>query len=387
MDLNDVLAGASLVVCVGPGGVGKTSIAASLGIAAALSGRRTCVLTIDPARRLASALGIVLGDRPTRLPLDAPGELWAAMLDAPASFAAMVERLDLDPTLRSRLLEHPMYRAGAGALTRSHAYAAMEWLHDVFARDAYDLVVLDTPPAAVGVEMFDAPGRLLELLDPKVFGWLLAPSQRSLVGRVVAGGGALVRKAASSLIGDGTWTSLVDFLGLLARLQPAFVERSAAMSARLRRGDTKFVLVSRPEALAIADLEQITDALRERGLPIAAAVWNRMPDAIDDPGPLDVEAALAEIGLHGGRVASLLTMARDARRTGAGDHTAARGLAQAAMHRLGITDAATIPEFASMATLHDLQRIAEFLVASRHEVDPQPGRSPLTPRRAAAAPR
>lgn len=386
MDVNQVLAGASLVVCVGPGGVGKTSIAASLGLAAAMSGRRTCVLTIDPARRLASALGIVLGDRPTRLAIDAPGELWAAMLDAPASFAAMVDRLDLDATLRSRLLEHPMYRAGAGALTRSHSYAAMEWLHDVFAREAYDLVVLDTPPAAVGVEMFDAPGSLLELLDPKVFGWLLAPSERSLVGRVVAGGGMLVRKAAASLVGDSTWTSLVDFLGLLARLQPAFVERSAAMSARLRRGDTKFVLVSRPEALAIADLEQITDALRERELPIAAAVWNRMPDAVDDPGPLDVEAALDELGLHGERTASLLTMARDARRTCAGDHTAARRRAQASMHRLGITDAAMIPELASMATLDDLRRIAELLVMPPLAVDPQLGQSRLAARRAAAAP-
>jgi anion-transporting ArsA/GET3 family ATPase len=364
MGVSEVLAGASLVVCVGPGGVGKTSVAASLGIAAALSGRRTCVLTIDPARRLASALGIVLGDRPTRVPIDAPGELWAAMLDAPASFAAMVDRLELDAALRTRLLEHPMYRAGAGALTRSHAYAAMEWLHDVFAREAYDLVVLDTPPAAVGVEMFDAPGRLLELLDPKVFGWLLAPSERSLLGRVVGGGGALVRKAAASLIGDGTWTSLVDFLGLLARLQPAFVERGAAMSARLRRSDTKFVLISRPEALAIADLEQIADALRERELPIAAAVWNRVPEAIDDPGPLDVEAALAELGLEGARAAALLTMARDARRSCAGDHTAARGRAHASMHRLGITDAAMIPELATMATLGDLRRIAELLVAS-----------------------
>ena len=215
MDVNAVLGDAALVVCVGPGGVGKTSVSASLGIAAARAGRRVCVLTVDPARRLAAALGVGLGDHPSRVPITASGELWAAMLDAPASLAAMIDRVAPDPEFKRRMLADPMYRAGAGALSRSHAYAAMEWLHDVFERDAFDLVVLDTPPAAVGVEMFDAPGRLLALLDPKVFGWLLEPRKPGLAGRVLAGGGALVRRGAEAVMGEGPWSSLVDFLALL----------------------------------------------------------------------------------------------------------------------------------------------------------------------------
>jgi anion-transporting ArsA/GET3 family ATPase len=363
MDLRRVIAESKLVVCVGPGGVGKTTVSAALGLAAARAGRRACVLTVDPAKRLASALGVSLGDEPSRVRVDAPGELWAAMLDAPASFAAMVERLCPEPSTRARLLEHPMYRAGAGALSQSHAYAAMEWLHDVFDREAFDLVVLDTPPAAVGVEMFDAPGRLLQLLEPKAFAWLLASPQPTLVGRVIAGGGALVRRAAESLVGDGVWSSLVDFLTLLARLQPAFVERAAAMNERLRRTDTRFVMVSRPEALAAADVEQIARALHERSLQIAAAVWNRVPAEVQDPGPLDVDAVVRRLGLGDGDAACALAAARQARRDAAAEHDRARHCAQGVMTRLQISDAVTVPELASMGALADLERIADAMLA------------------------
>jgi anion-transporting ArsA/GET3 family ATPase len=361
MDVNAVLGDAALVVCVGPGGVGKTSVAASLGIAAARAGRRVCVLTVDPARRLAAALGVGLGDHPSRVPITAAGELWAAMLDAPASLAAMIDRVAPDPEFKRRMLADPMYRAGAGALSRSHAYAAMEWLHDVFEREAFDLVVLDTPPAAVGVEMFDAPGRLLALLDPKVFGWLLEPRKPGLAGRVLAGGGALVRRGAEAVMGEGPWSSLVDFLGLLARLQPGFVVRSAAMAARMRRADTRFVLVSRPDALALADLDQIAAALVERQLPIAAAVWNRVPVDVDDPAPLDPAAAAEFLGALDERAIAVLSAAREARRGAARERTQARARAHAFAGRLGIPRSFEVPEFESMADLDDLLRIATAL--------------------------
>lgn len=361
MDVNTILGDAALVVCVGPGGVGKTSVSASLGIAAARAGRRVCVLTVDPARRLAAALGVGLGDHPSRVPITATGELWAAMLDAPASLAAMIDRVAPDPEFKRRMLADPMYRAGAGALSRSHAYAAMEWLHDVFERDAFDLVVLDTPPAAVGVEMFDAPGRLLALLDPKVFGWLLEPRKPGLAGRVLAGGGALVRRGAEAVMGEGPWSSLVDFLGLLARLQPGFVTRSAAMAARLRRPDTKFVLVSRPEALALADLDQIAAALIERQLPIAAAVWNRVPVDVDDPGPLDLAAVMRVLGELDERAAAVLVAARTARQLAASDRTQARARAESFAARVGVPRSFEVPEFESMADLDDLLRIATAL--------------------------
>ena len=295
------------------------------------------------------------------MPITAAGELWAAMLDAPASLAAMIDRVAPDPEFKRRMLADPMYRAGAGALSRSHAYAAMEWLHDVFEREAFDLVVLDTPPAAVGVEMFDAPGRLLALLDPKVFGWLLEPRKPGLAGRVLAGGGALVRRGAEAVMGEGPWSSLVDFLGLLARLQPGFVVRSAAMAARMRRADTRFVLVSRPEALALADLDQIAAALIERHLPIAAAVWNRVPVDVDDPGPVDLAAAAQILGALDERAAAVLVAARGARQVAASERTRARARAHAFAGRLGIPRSFEVPEFESMADLDDLLRIATAL--------------------------
>ncbi len=352
---------AGLVVCVGPGGVGKTSVAAALALMAARAGRRTCVLTVDPARRLASALGIGLANVPTRVPLQAQGELWAAMLDAPASFAAMIERIAPNAALRDRVFEHPMYRAGAGGLSRSHAYAAMEWLHEVFAHGGYDLVVLDTPPASVGVEMFDAPARLLALLDPKVLGWLLGKGGGGVAGRVMAGGGAIARRAAQALLGEGPWADILDFLGLLLVLQPAIVERSNAMSARLRQADTRFVLVCRTDAPALDDLGQIADALAERSLPVGHAVWNRVPEAIDDPGALDVDAALASLGLDSADDAAVLRAARTARREAARIAARARTAAAQFARSRRIVHTAWVPELETTGGLDDLERIAGLL--------------------------
>ncbi len=360
--MNQFLGGAALVVCVGPGGVGKTSVAAALGIAAARGGRRVCVLTVDPARRLAAALGIGLDNRPTRVPIDAPGELWAAMLDASASFGGMVDRNAPTAEFQQTVYDDPMYRVAVGSLSRSHAYAAMEWLYDAFAREAYDLVVLDTPPASVGVEMFDAPSRMLEMLEPEVFGWFIQPRRDTIVGRVLARGGSLVRKAIEALLGEGPWARLITFLGLLAQMQPGFVERSAAMSARLRRPDTKFVLVSRPESLALADLAQIAQALTERGLPIAATVWNRVPATVDDPGSLDLDAALRVLGSAAAESGELLQAAREARRSAAREHQAASAATTAFAARLGVTISVSVPELAAMIDLADLERIADALV-------------------------
>ena len=153
------LASQRLLVCVGPGGVGKTTLAAALGVGAARRGKRVLVLTIDPAKRLASALGLDgLDDeiRPVDLHGDsATGSLHAAMLDTRASYDALITRIAPNEDARARILDNRVYNAFSRTLARSHAYVAMERLHEVMRDDTWDLVILDTPPLRSALDILD----------------------------------------------------------------------------------------------------------------------------------------------------------------------------------------------------------------------------------------
>lgn len=283
----------SLVVCVGPGGVGKTTVSAAIGLAAARLGRRAAVLTIDPARRLADALGLPgLDDAIRRVPTERltgdraiEGELWAAMVETAASYDALIERIALDEATLRRIRENRVFQAVSRSLARSHAYVAMERLYDAMEHGAYDLVVLDTPPARNAIEILDAPGRLSSFLDARIVGWLL-PGERTGIGaRLLAGGGQVARKLLELVTGPELLDEIVGFLDVFADLREGFVQRADRVQAVLHDEDTAFVLVSSASPASTDDAAWLHADLERRRVHVDAVVFNQsyVPLRAEDP--------------------------------------------------------------------------------------------------------
>jgi anion-transporting ArsA/GET3 family ATPase len=242
---------ASVVVCCGSGGVGKTTTAAAIGLHAAEGGRRVVVVTIDPARRLADALGLPEGltGEPQRVPVDAgSGELWAMMLDAEAMFERVVRANATDTEQADRIVANRFYRNMASALSGTQEYMASEALHELHADDRFDLVVVDTPPTRTGLRVFNAATQ---------------PMLR-LIGRVV---------------GSDVLTDAVAFFQAFAGMEAGFRQRADAVAQLLRADGTEFVLVTSPQRDALVEAAWFVDQLDERGYGVAATVVNRIHPA------------------------------------------------------------------------------------------------------------
>ena len=273
-----LLATRRLVVCVGPGGVGKTTVAAALGVRAAQLGRRALVLTIDPARRLATALGVAgLGDAEREVALGeygGAGRLCAAMLEPGSSYDALITRI-AEPGRREAILGNRVYQIMSRAFSAAHAYVAMERLHEVMEGGRHEVVILDTPPTRSALEILDAPGRLLAFLDERVLGMVLGGPAPGFGGRVLARGGAAARRLLVRLAGEGLVGDLVEFLGLFVALRPGFVARAATTQGLLQGEDAAFVLCASARADNLADASRLRDGLGGRGVAVEAVVFNR----------------------------------------------------------------------------------------------------------------
>ena len=176
--LHQLVDTAEVLVCCGSGGVGKTTMAAVLGLEAARRGRRAVVITIDPAKRLADALGVPggLGNEPVRLPVQGPGELWALMLDPAATFDGLVAANAATPEQADRILANGFYRNVAERFSGTQEYMAAEKLHQLHNDPRFDLVVVDTPPTRNALDFLDAPERLVRFLDHRLYRVLVAPT-------------------------------------------------------------------------------------------------------------------------------------------------------------------------------------------------------------------
>ncbi len=280
--LGDVVDGASVLVCCGSGGVGKTTAAAVIGIEAARRGRNVVVVTIDPAKRLADALGLAdgLSGEPQRVMIDdasgdrPAGELWAMMLDTPAMFERVVRANAPDPEQADRIVENRFYRNIAGALSGTQEYMASEALHELHGDERFDLVVVDTPPSRNALDFLDAPGVLSRFLDHKLFKLLMLPTRTGLKVLTVATQPLL--RAIGRVVGSDVLADAVAFFQAFAGMDVGFRQRAEAVTALLRAESTRFVLVASPQHDTITEATWFADQLAEQGFSVHATIVNRL---------------------------------------------------------------------------------------------------------------
>jgi len=268
-----------VILCVGAGGVGKTTAAASVAVASALSGRDTAVITVDPARRLKDALGLgELSSHPRSVPLgDGAGALHAFALDAKHMFDSLVERFSTTPEIAARILQNRLYHEISSGLAGSAEYMAMEKLHHLVTHEHYDTVVVDTPPSAHARDLLGAPNRLLDLLATRAISLLRSP------GSLLSGTGSLARMTLSTLLKAlERWTGmtllqdLAEFTAAFESLIDGFAERAAHVEKMLHAPSTAFVLVTTPEPHTVATTVDFRRELAEGGYPVAGIIANRV---------------------------------------------------------------------------------------------------------------
>ena len=325
----DLLRDHRLVICVGSGGVGKTSVAAALGLQAALEGRKVLVLTIDPARRLANSLGLPrFGNEAVQVDVPgASGQLWAMMLDPAHTIRDLIGRVSPDAATAERILGNRIFLAIADSIAGSQDYMATEKLYDVVSSGTWDLVVLDTPPVKNAIDFLDAPGRLARFTDQQIMKWFLAPYEKERgFGRLLMGTSALVFKLLGYIFGHSFLDELSEFFQAFRGLYDGFRQRSEAVVSMFRDRGTAFLVVCAPTSASVDTARFFLGELRGRGMPCAGVVANQRhrvgpvepdPEALlgalarqhdQDLAPHTVETLLARLGAADRRLRELSAM-------------------------------------------------------------------------------
>jgi anion-transporting ArsA/GET3 family ATPase len=302
----DLVADRSILVCCGPGGVGKTTVAAALAVEAARTGRRAVVVTIDPARRLADALGLEeLGNEPRRVDaavleahgIEMRGELWAMMLDPKATFDGLIAALAPDAATRDDVLGNRIYAQLSSAIAGSQEFSAVARLYELHTGGGYDAIVLDTPPSRNALDFLDAPDRLTDFFGGRALKLFLVPT--GIAGRLMGAGTSVVFGILRKLTG----VNLLDDVSVLFRsmgsLIDGFRERASAVKALLRDDATTFLIVTSPEREPVAEAIFFRQKLREAGMRFGGLIVNRaavLTDAeMTDPATIRAELA-GELG-------------------------------------------------------------------------------------------
>jgi len=306
--LGEHLRDAGVVICAGSGGVGKTTTSAAIALGLAARGQRVAVVTIDPAKRLADALGVgELQGEPTLVDparfaaagVPIAGELWAMTLDAKRTFDELIETLAPDERSRDDILGNRIYQQLSGAIAGSQEFTAVAKLHELHASGRFDVLVLDTPPSRNALDFLDAPDRLTAFFDGRALRLLLAPS--GIAGRALGRGTGLVLGALRRLTGADLLTDLGVFFGALGGIVDGLRERADSVRALLSDPRTTFLVVTSPEREPVEEAIFFTAKLRDAGMPFGGLIVNRVHDLLDGvaehPAPEDVAAQLeAELG-------------------------------------------------------------------------------------------
>lgn len=277
------LAAAEVVVCCGSGGVGKTTTAAALGLQAALLGRRAVVVTIDPAKRLADALGVPggLGNEPTKLEVPGDGELWALMLDTATTFDGLVRANAADPAQAERILANGFYRNVAGSLSGTQEYMAAERLHALHNDARFDLVIVDTPPTRNALDFLDAPGTITKFIDHPLFKLLMMPTRRGM--KVLNIAAQPILRTIGKVVGGDVLADAVAFFQAFSGMETGFRQRADDVMTLLHSDVTRFVLVASPRADTIEEACYFANRLAASDLEVAAVIVNRCTPTFGDP--------------------------------------------------------------------------------------------------------
>jgi anion-transporting ArsA/GET3 family ATPase len=301
--LDQLVADHRIVVCVGSGGVGKTTTAASIALRGALQGRRAIVLTIDPARRLADSLGVgPIGNTPGQVPAgvlgsEVSGSLAAMMLDQQGSWDELVARHSPRPEVEEKILANPFYQQLSQSFAGSQEYMAVEQLGALEASGDYDLIVVDTPPTQHALDFLDAPDKLLAFLDKQVVKWFL-PGVTSgwTVFQSMNRSVRFVLDKIEDVTGVAVLSQVSEFFAGMGELFDGFEARVERVTALLRDSETAFVLVAGPGEQVLGQAEYLQGRMAEKGMPLKGVVMNRvheLPGALDPQPRLDgVEEAL-----------------------------------------------------------------------------------------------
>ena len=296
-DLASLVRDRQIMICSGSGGVGKTTTAAVLAMEAAQIGRRAVVVTIDPAKRLADALGLGqdgIGNMPKRIEGPWPGELWAVMLDTKSTFDDLVTTYSDEPGQADRILDNRFYKNISGALSGTQEYMAMEKLYDLHADDRFDLVVVDTPPSRNALDFLDAPRRLTRFLDHRLYRVLMAPT-RGVMRAVNVAAQAFVR-SVSKVVGGEVFDDAIAFFQAFDGMEQGFKERAELVLDLITSPSTGFVLVASPKRDTVEEARYFADKLAEADIPVAALVVNRMHPHFTEALPEALRARADTLG-------------------------------------------------------------------------------------------
>ena len=372
LDVDRLIAdrGTEIIVCCGSGGVGKTTTAAALALRAAEQGRKVCVLTIDPARRLAQSMGLTeLDNTPRPVPgVSGDGSLDAMMLDMKRTFDEVVEQ-HASPEKAQQILTNPFYVALSSSFAGTQEYMAMEKLGQLHAEFAatgtgssdarsprWDLIVVDTPPSRSALDFLDAPERLSSLLDGRFIKLLLAPAKGP--ARLLSAGLGIVTSALNKVLGAQFLTDLQTFVAAFDTLFGGFRQRAETTFALLQAPETAFVVVAAPEAAAMREAAYFVERLAGERMPLSGLVINRVHD--DDGSGLTASGAEAAAArLRAGTpaeqmTADLLTVRAERLRVGEREARQRRGFTAA--H----PSVPTVAVAALAGDVHDLDGLREI---------------------------
>ena len=289
-----------LVICVGAGGVGKTSMAAAIGVRAACDGKKVLVLTIDPAKRLANSLGLSrFGNDEAQIDLSTiaevteckeGGELWAMMLDGQHVFIELINRVAKDNETRDAILSNNIFQSIAETIVGNQEYMATEKLYDVVSGDRYDLIILDTPPVKNALDFLDSPGRMARFVDERIMKWFLSPyDEKTIFSRIVSTTSSVIFRLLAYIFGKDFVSEISLFFQSFTDLYEGFQQRHQAVENLFRSTDTIFTIVCAPNGPATEVAHFFISELNKRKMNIGGVVVNQCHVTSEfalDPAPL-----------------------------------------------------------------------------------------------------
>ena len=279
--ISQLLTEKRLLICVGAGGVGKTSMAATMGVHAAMMGRKVLVLTIDPAKRLANSLGLhEFGNEETKIDLsplgETEGELWAMMLDGKHAFHELIDRVAEDEATKQAIYDNNIYQSIADTIVGNQEYMATEKLYDVIHLGGYDLVILDTPPVKNALDFLESPGRMAQFVDKRIMQWFLADGKdRGMLRRLISGTSSKIFGLLGHIFGKDFLEDIAVFFQHFKELYEGFQERHQAVEALFRDSKTGFLIVFSPTEPAVEVAKFFVEQLKTRRMPLLGVIANQ----------------------------------------------------------------------------------------------------------------